>query len=195
MYLIIPLLLILGSLAAICAIIWRKFPYLKKLSLEAPSSGKNIFSEWFPEIGHQYKKINLRSYREHLFKELEKFLRRLRIWSLKFDRMANSLITKIRTSGQAAKTTPIAEVQVEKKEVVQPTTKPPANYKREEQLLILEIAKNPKNPELYKKLAEVYVAVKNFADAKESLETALELSPQDEKIKERLESVKKMLPT
>lgn len=199
MFLLIPLFLIFGSLLAIALVIWRKLPYLKKLPVDTPPSDSGFLSEWFPEANHYYKKIDLSAYRDYWLKELEKFLRRLRLVSLKLDRLTNSLInkTKTRTNGAKPKEGGRAddlsfgtagENVIQNKEAAN-------NYRRQEQLLILEIAKNPKNPELYKKLAEIYISAKNFSDARESLETALELSPQDEKIKEKLEMVKKTMPT
>lgn len=201
MYLIIPLTIAALFIFIVFCVVWRKFPYLKKLSEPAvvsPSPNEVsllvFLSEFFPEIVQYVKKIDLNSHKNNLLKEFEKFLRRLRVTSLKLDRFTNSLLAKIKTEVLKNEEQPVVEFK--ELPVTQNVRRenPAEKYKREEQLLIIEIARNPKNPELYKKLAEVYVALKNFSDAKESLEAALELDPADEKIKEKLEEVKKLLP-
>ncbi|MBI2058100.1 MAG: tetratricopeptide repeat protein [Candidatus Yanofskybacteria bacterium] len=199
MYLLIPLFIILGSLFGVLFIVWRKVPYLKKITDPVSASSIDLtplafFSDFFPEVAGYFKRVDLGSYKNHLMKELEKFLRRLRVISLKLDSFTNKLLAKIKTENVrnghslAQEFKEGAEVKtIQRKESLT------ERAKKEEQALIIEIAKNPKNPELYKKLAEVYLSVKNFSDAKESLETALELDPEDQQTKEKLEMVRGLL--
>lgn len=199
MFFLVPLIIVLFSLSGIFFIAWRKFPYLKKISTPVSATVENygfleFVHDFFPEIFYQFRKIDLNSYKTSFLKEFEKFLRRMRVLSLKIDRLTNSLLAKIRVenlkNGQSVsgefkeepKTSPISQ---ESKFV---------QLKKEEQSLIIEIAKNPKNPDLYKKLAEVYIVLKNSSDARESLKAALELNPEDQQTKEKLEAVKKLLP-
>lgn len=200
MFLFIPLVIASISLSTICFIAWRKFPYLKKISEpSAPAAGEysfaNFFSDLFPEVVYRCKKLDFEAYKNSLLKELEKLLRRLRVISLKIDRLTNSLLWKIKTESNKNGAEKAVEFKIETKTISPKKENLAENLKREEQQLIIEIAKNPKNPELYKKLAEVYIALKNFPDAEESLEAALELDPEDQKVKEKLEEVKKNLPT
>jgi len=58
--------------------------------------------------------------------------------------------------------------------------------KRDEQALIIAIAKEPKNPELYRQLGEVYLSLDEVADAIESFSTALKFDPENEAIKRKL---------
>ncbi len=203
MYFIIPLIIAISSLFVAFCVVWRKFPYLKKLSEPAtPSLSSNednfsvFLSEFFPEVIQYLKKIDLNSHKNNLLKEFEKFLRRLRVISLKIDRFTNNLLAKIKSEVLKSEEQLTSEFKepVSVRESVK-RENPAEKYKKEEQLLIIEIARNPKNPELYKKLAETYTALKNFSDARESLEAALELDPADEKTKEKLEATKKLLPT
>ena len=72
---------------------------------------------------------------------------------------------------------------------------PEEKQKKEEHVLIIEIAKNPKSPELYKKLADLYILEENFSDAVEALETAMKLNPEDKKTAAKLRAVQKALPS
>ena len=157
-------------------------------------SFSGFLSDFFPEIFYQLKKINFSSYKVSFLREFEKFLRRMRVMSLKIDRLTNSLLAKIRTEN--LKNGIAVQTEFKEKPETAPVSKEnkTSQLKREEQLLIIEIAKAPKNPDLYKKLAEVYIALKNFSDAKESLKAALELNPGDQKTKEKLEMMKGPLP-
>ncbi|HEY4484343.1 MAG TPA: tetratricopeptide repeat protein [Candidatus Paceibacterota bacterium] len=199
MYLFIPLLIILVSLVGALLIIWRKLPYLKKITnppsiSSAESMPFALLSDFFPEVASYFKKVDLTSYKNHLMKELEKFLRRLRVLSLKLDGFTNKLLAKIKSENVKNGHTLAQEFKDESSvKVITKKESPEERAKKEEQALIIEIAKNPKNPELYKKLAEVYLSVKNFSDAKESLETALELDSEDQQTKEKLETINKVI--
>ena len=190
MYIIIPLVIIAVSIMAVGAIVWRKFPYLKKLSADSASIPENgLLAGFFPEARNYLKKIDLSIYRDLFFKELEKFLRRLRVVSLKLDSFTRHLIDKIRANGSEKETiehlTPLPPDSLESK-VATPAI--------EEHNLIIEIAKNPKNAGLYKKLADLYILAENFSDAAESLETSLKLDPDDKKTEAKLRAVRKHLP-
>lgn len=202
MYLSVSLLVIAGLVVGIATVIWRKLSYLKKLPVDSNQPLANYWlSDFFPELRHYWKELDLRSYQVYFLRETEKFLRRLRLLSLKLESFSNSLLNKIKSSGhylnhqngQNKKEEPVkfpAEILP-----VSPAIKNGVNYKQEEQTLILEIARDPKNAALYRRLAEIYFRLKNFTDAKESLETALKLDPEDETTKEKLEKAKAMLPT
>ena|SRR3989344_1083993 len=194
MFFLAPLIIILFSLSGIFFIAWRKFPYLKKISAPVSVTTESygfleFVHDFFPEIFYQFRKVDLNSYKASFLKEFEKFLRRMRVLSLKIDRLTNSLLAKIRVenlkNGNAAQT----EFKEEAKASPVPQESKFVQLKKEEQLLIIEIAKNPKNPDLYKKLAEVYIALKNFSDARESLKAAEELNPNDEGTKDKLKSM------
>lgn len=201
MYLEIPLILILGLALGIMMVAGRKFPYLKKLSIDAEQkTSGSFFWEFFPELHQHYQKIDLDAYQGFLLREFEKFLRRLKVISLKMETFSNRLIRKIKTNGRyhSGSAVSIEAVQAVKpvEEVVRIyTAENVTDYKKEEQSLIIEIAKDPKNPELYRRLGDIYITMKNFLDAKDSLATALKLDPEHEKTKEKLNHLQTMLPT
>lgn len=196
MYILVPLIIILISAAVMAAVIWRKFPYLKKLPIDAAVPESRVLEGFLPEVYHFFKKADFGFYRGLFFKELEKFLRRLRVVSLKIDSFTKQLIDKIRVNGTKKKTQHLTPQQEEKEEVVAVSSRMSLEEKQkaEEHVLIIEIAKNPKNPELYKKLADLYILAENFSDAAEALETALKLDPEDKKTAAKLRAVQKALP-
>ncbi len=199
-YLTIPLSLIFGSVLAIGCIIWRKAPYIKKLSAaNLPAQAglpKNfwfrLFSEFAPELRETSQKLKFHEYKDTWLIELEKFLRRLRLLSLRIDRLSDSLINKIRRGYQNGNGNSAASNTVEKKSsVIQKTEqKPIINnlelFKKEEQRLIIEIAKNPKDSKLYDTLGDMYVKMGEYGDAKESFEAAIELDSNNGELKKKL---------
>jgi|SRR3989344_484703 len=203
MYLIIPLSLIFSSVLTIGVIIWRKAPYLKKLAaveggaLNGSLSKKDFlfrfFSDLSPEIVNAFRNIKLQEYKEAWFVELEKFLRRLRLVSLRMDRWSNSWIQGIRKryesgSGTMQEQTTVSNIDKEddKKETKQAVESDAEFFKKEEQRIIIEIARNPKDSNLYDTLADLYVKMGEYDDAKESYEAAIELDPNNEELKKKL---------
>lgn len=200
MFIIIPLALILVSAIGIFVIIWKKTPYLKKLSVADVQLGPNIWADFFPELSEKINTVQLKHYREVWLSELEKFLRRLKVLSLKIDRVSSSLIKRIRgfTEGkhhENLQMSPAAEIKetngIKTQESIKQEIK--KDMKKEEQGLIIEIAKDPKNSSLYEMLGDLYVKMGNFSDAKESYEAAIGLNPDNEGLKKKLSSALEML--
>jgi len=199
LFLLIPLTLILASVAGILVIISRKMPYLNKLTPETHVGG-NILSDLFPEFSEGFNNLKLREYGNLWFIELEKFLRKLRVVSLKMDRMSDAWIKRIRKGNISRTTNSAISEKVEQEDVsilkTQPITIPTIeDMKREEQRLIIEIAKNPKDARLYEVLGDLYIKMSNFSDAKESFEAAVELSPNSEILQKKLSQVLKKMVT
>lgn len=197
MFILIPLILILASVGGILFIVSRKLPHLKKLAEAESSNGVPTENGWYalvydlcPEVWDWTKSIKVKEYKEVWFIETEKLLRRLRLVSLKMDRFSDSLIKKIRSrtysnggltytgndernNGQAP-----SDLEAEKNEKEE--------FKKAEQKLILEIAKNPKSTVLYEELGNLYAKMGDYRDAKESYEAAIELNPNNEELKKKL---------
>ena len=196
MFILIPLILILASVIGISVIVFRKMPYLNKLTPETHTGG-DFLTELFPEFSGVFKSLKLRGYSHLWLLELEKFLRKLRLVSLRIDRVSEAWIKKIK-KGQILSIVPVVE---EKTEIVEaPVLKVKSapkisleEMKKEEQRLIIEIAKKPKDSVLYEKLGDLYVKMKDLSDAKESYEAAIELGPSDEKLQKKLSKVTEKL--
>lgn len=205
MFLLIPLSLLLAAVIGVFVIVFRKMPYLNKLTPEthlpvmSAQTGLvnvvgDILTDLFPEFSEGFKNLKLKEYGNLWLVELEKFIRRLRIVSLKMDRISDSWIKKIRkgnisriTTQVVAEKTEIMESPVIKVQITPQTTI--ETIKKEEQRLIIEIAKNPKDSRLYEALGNLYIKMNNFFDAKESFEAAIELSPHNEELQKKLSQV------
>ncbi len=192
-----PLATFLISITAIFWLAARKFVYLKKL---APGVIDNLdvvqesfWAEFFPEAAQHLKMAKLREYGAAILAEFEKFLRRLRLISLRVDIFMSQLVHRVRKSNARREETLGKEAESEaEKDISRPVRTGDAkkqDLKEEEQRLIIEIAKNPKDAELYKKLCQVYLKTGDNGDAFESFKKALELNPEDVETKAKLEKI------
>ena len=205
MFIIIPLTLLLASVIGISVIVFRKMPYLNKLTPETHLSaqagaGEQILTDLFPELLEGVKSLKLKEYGNLGLTEVEKLLRRLRVMSLKMDRISDSWIKKIRRGNSFGTKTPVVTEKIE--DATGPVPKAQSvpvvtmeDMKREEQGLIIEIAKNPKDSKLYETLGDLYVKMNNLSDAKESFEAAVELNPSSEILQKKLSQVAEKLNT
>lgn len=210
MFLLIPILFFAFSTIGVAIIVFRKKNYLNKLSVlnTAGNNGNVVTSfswkaygtDFFPEIKALIDRIEFSKYRANWLIEVEKFLRKARVLSLRMDRISDVLIKKIRrihlndklnghTSGEfeAVKTSEdiIENLTIDR---ASSTTMSATFLKNEEERLIIEIAKNPKDAVLYESLGDLYLEMDGWTDAKESYEAAIELNPQNESLKQKLSS-------
>lgn len=203
MYFLVPFGIFVVSLTAIGWIIGRKFVYLKKLTPEVVESvvpeQESFWIEFFPGPAAYFQQINLRQYRLNFLAEFEKFLRKLRLFSLKLDAATNRLIHRVRKSvvrHEGVISEEAAAIQVEQDaRIINGANGSGAvrDWKEEEQQLIIEIAKDPKNAELYKKLGNIYMRMGEWRDAVESFKKVTELDPEDKTIVAKLERATKKL--
>ena len=205
MFLLIPLTLILVSAGGILFIIWRKLPRLKELAEAESSNGVYVESDWrtlvygfCPEVWNWARGIKVKEYKEMWLVETEKLLRRLRVASMKMDRFSDSLIKKIRkriySDNGNSSTFPVVEESKERQNMkVKEDGK--VELKKNEQRLITEIAKNPKNAAFYEELGDLYAKIGDYRDAKESYEAAIELNSNNEELKKKLsQALEKLNP-
>ncbi len=211
MFLLIPFLFLVFSTVGIAVIVLRKKNYLNKLStLNTNGNGegsvvgfswKTYGMDFFPEIKVLIDRMEFSKYRAHWLVEMEKFLRKARVLSLRMDRVSDLMINKIRRihlndklNGHAHKELEVIENSTTDT-AVGPTMMSKTFLKNEEERLIIEIAKNPKDGKLYEQLGDLYVEMNNFIDGKESYEAAIELNPQDESLKQKLSSALEKIVT
>ena len=211
MFIITPTLLFLASLSAISIIVWRKKLYIKKLVVvdgqlqngSTSLSNKEFFfkllNEMFPEMVETFKNIKFSEYKDSWLVEAEKFIRRLRLLSLRMDRLSATLIHKIRKVNNDKPVIVDIDTKPLEASLVVPAVDAKENnselWKKEEQRLIIEIAKNPKSPKLYDGLGDLYIKMGDYSDAKESFEAAMELDPNNEDLKKKLSLVLEKLNT
>lgn len=188
MFIILPLIFIAGSAVGVFVIIRRKMPYLKKLTPENNEIGESVLHDFFPELMAWIGQIDLAEIKQHALRELEKFLRKLRVATLKVDHISDSLIKNIRRAHlnnhiehviadeKAAEPAPKTEPAKDPKTVMM------EDLKTQEQKLIIEIAQNPKDPKLFEVLGDLYLKLENLQDARDAYEAALGLNPNDQGI-------------
>lgn len=189
MYLLIPLALLAASLIGLGYAIGRKFVYLKKLTPEAisdpPATSATFWNGMFIEILATVRKINWKEYRVAMMTESEKLLRRTRLVFLKIDNLTHSLALRMRRSAKRQEEVLKKEEAIEEAvvEIPKPSVLDP---KEEEQRLIMEIAKNPKDKLLYLRLGDVYLKMDDRENARLSFQTVLDLDPENWYAKKKL---------
>lgn len=184
MFIIVPSILIGISLIGIALIVRRKLPYLRKLSPDAHEVGEHLWDDYFPELVHWFGHTKWREYRQAILRETEKLLRRLRLILLKIDHISDRLIKKVRRVHLTGHLENNAARLENDENLVPEPSKPaeatPEDLKAREQQLIIDIAQNPKNPELYEKLGDLYVKMGSAQDAREAYEAALGFDPDNQ---------------
>ncbi|MEK7583235.1 MAG: hypothetical protein AAB483_02445 [Patescibacteria group bacterium] len=194
MYLLIPIGIFVISLAGVLFVVGRKLVYLKKLTPEAISNPPSLRAFWagfVPEIIAWFEKINWREYRVGFMGETEKLLRKIRLSFLKIDTVTHNLTMRLRRS------TKHHEAILKKEEAEEAVTEsivsvpqvPVLDPKEEEQHLIMEIAKNPKDKLLYLRLGDVYLKINDHENAALSFKTVLDLDPENWYAKKKLEGL------
>jgi len=184
MYLVIPLILIVSSAAGIGYIVWPKIKELKN-DENLPELKEDLWHLFFPEFFRVWDGIDFQGFKRNALSDYEKFLRRVRILSLRTDNFVNRLLEK------RQKKVPKPEF-IESDGSADETKSADAYFKTKENNLIAEIAKNPKDKNLYKALGALYFERKLYDDAREVFNVVLELDPNDLEIKEAFEKIAKM---
>ena len=176
MFLVIPLILIAGSAFGISYIIWPKVKELKAKD-DLPSLEISFWKLMFPEFFSLLNRIDFQGLKKNILTDYEKLLRRVKILSLKTDNLINKLLEK------RQKKAPKPEF----KDSLSETKETGVYFKNKENQLISDIAKNPKDKNLYKTLGALYMENQMLGDAREVFDVILELDPNDEEAKEWLE--------
>jgi len=188
-YISIPLLLFLGAISGIFVVIMRKNQYLKKLTPDVHDLGtRGVLAEFFPEVIDKIEISKIREYQANALIELEKLVRKIRLVFLRIDQLTVSLISRIRTTHSNNSNSKVINDDEFVTTIIEEDTRTNSfeDLKKEEQNLIIEIAKDPKNFSLYESLGDLYVKMNNDVDAKESYETALNLDPDNIVLKTKI---------
>lgn len=204
LFLTIPIALALLALAAMTVIVWRKMPFLRKLTPESHEVGDTWLHDMAPEAIGWFRSVPWRQSMHNVLVEFEKFLRRMRLMMSALDRASDRLVRNVRrVHEQTAKQ--VQQAQEAKEEKVQAQQElqerdadeldldDPDQLRQEEQRLIIAIAQSPKDPALYSEIARVYMRLKAYGDAAEALAQAVKLDPENESYQRRLESARRRL--
>lgn len=196
-FLYIPLALALLAVIGVVVIVWRKMPFLRKLTPEAHQFGATVAHDFAPEVMDWFASVPWRRFIHNVFVEIEKVLRKARLLMSSLDRASDKIIRKVRTvHEESAKQQEAIVAQRQEREAEQQEEpdeidmEDPEQLRQEEQRLIVAIAQHPKDVDQYVRLARVYLKLGEFADAVESLRAAAKLDPENESITKRLERAK-----
>ncbi|TSC90573.1 MAG: hypothetical protein G01um10142_398 [Parcubacteria group bacterium Gr01-1014_2] len=186
MYLLIPLILVAGSALGIGYIVWPKFREVKAKG-DLAEVKEDFWHLMFPELMHffNFAQSKFKVFKRNAAVDYEKFLRRVKILSLRTHNLTDKLLEKRQKN----------DIKTEFKEANSPSNGQAVNiyFKAKENNLIAEISKNPKDKNLYKSLAALYMESKMFDDAEEAYNVVLELDPNDLESMEALEKIGKMV--
>lgn len=198
MFFILPLSLALASLIGIIVVVYRKMPYLRKLSPEAHPAGQTVLHDYAPELIDWAASVPWRRFLHNMLVEFEKLLRKGRLLMSSLDRVSDRVIRKVRTVHQETAKQQEAIV-AQREEAAQQAEESdeidmddPEQLRQEEQRLIVAIAQNPKDSDQIIRLARVYMRLRAFGDAVEALEAALKFRPDDEILQKRLKRAREM---
>lgn len=183
MFWVIPLILIGGSLYGIGYIVWPKFKELRQKE-NLPEIKDDFWHLILPEFFYVWDKIDFQGFKKNILTDYEKFLRRVKVLSLKTDNFINKLLEKRQKAAPKPKFRESSSGGQKETNVY---------FKTRENNLIAEITKNPKDKNLYKALGALYSDSKMYSDAKEAFNVVLELDPRDLEAKEALEKVIKIM--
>jgi len=193
MFIIIPLVFFLISAGYLAFTLTRKFEYLKKISPEAihdrPASWQTFWAEMFPGVVSLGERIEWQENKVHFLAESEKLLRRMRLFFLRIDGSIHTLLNRLRRKTKREEE--VLQKQEDAEEMQATSALLPATLdpKQEEQLLIMEIAKDPKDPLLYRKLGDIYIKMGDDENARNSFATVLDLDPENWYAKKKLEKL------
>lgn len=148
-----------------------------------PEIKESFWRLMMPEFFNVWDKIDFPGFKKSILSDYEKFLRRVKILSLKTHNLSDKLLEKRQK----------ADLKPEFKEIDNGPKPVNIYFKTRENNLIAEIAKNPKDKRLYKVLGALYLENQMFEDAKEVFSVVLELDPNEIEAKETLEKIGKMM--
>ena len=166
---------------------------LQHVHVEPRDGHQSLAREIFPEVFTYTEHIDIPSWRKRMLQELEKGLRWMRLLFAKVVRLSDNLIHQVRQ--EHLESQPLEEIIDAPRESGTPSVhvesqSVPANsleaLRIQEQKLILAIAQNPRDTQLYKEIGDVYGKLKSYSDAKEAFAKVLKLDPKDTTAQEKL---------
>ena len=185
MFAIIPLILVVFSVAGIGYIVWPKIKELENDGNQFDIK-EDLWHLILPEFFGFWDNLDFQGFKKNILADYEKFLRKVRILSLKTDNFVNKLLERRRKR--------MPKPKFREADDFSNGPKADASYfKAKENNFIAEIAKIPKDKNLYKALGVLYVENGMLDDAREVFNVVLELDPNDSEAKESFEKIGKMV--
>jgi tetratricopeptide (TPR) repeat protein len=199
MYEFVAKLIIILSIGGILAIIFRKISKFKNMPAEdiqylvqrAEKPGK---------ISQKIRKINYQNIIRSVVIKLEKILKKLRVIASKSDDWFEQWIQILKNKEKEFKAKARLsknQFEIKQAEEEQPKLKKGEKEKQfisEEKKYIETIIKNPRDIKTYRSLGLLYLAQKNYKDAKESFKQILKINSKDKEAKKKLKEMGKDKP-
>lgn len=185
MLIIIPLAVIVVSLMAVGAIMWRKLPATMAewdAAVEEHNYGEPFYQAALVKLRANFKEAGI--------KLATRAVWQLKIVSLKTDNFSSGLLHKIRqTKEDSGPVLPPPD-----QSPPHPPNSPDSPAAGQENLLISRLADNPKDVLVYKRLGWLYLKGNNLPQAYEAFVTAVKLGSHDRAVIARLAELEKTLP-
>jgi hypothetical protein len=197
LFVIVPLAIVVVAVIALTVLVWRKWPYLKKLEPESHRVGDTFLHDLAPETVDRFRTFSWKALWRRVLLVLDETLSTIRAFFVRIDRASARLMKSVRRTHETVereqqrdeerRTEPEPEPRVDEERSRQEAEQ--ARLKQREQQLIVDIAQDPKQVERYKELSSVYKRLGAKQDAAEVLRAALKVEPDNEDLKRTLEQL------
>ncbi len=200
MYELVAKLIIVLSVAGVLVIILRKISEFKNMPAEDIQSLVQR-AEKPGKISQKIKKINYQNIIRSVVIKLEKILKKLRAIALRSDNWFEQWIQILKNKEKEFKAKArFSKNQLEIRQVEEERPKSKKEGEKEqfvvkEKKYIETIIKNPRDVKTYRSLGLLYLAQKNYKDAKESFKQILKINSKDKEAKKKLKEIGKDKPT
>ena len=196
MYELVAKLIIILSIGGILVIIIRKISEFKNMPAEDIQSLVQR-AEKPGKFSQKIKRINYHNIIRSVVVKLEKILKKLRAIALKSDNWFEQWIQILKNKEKEFKAKArFSKSQSEIQQAEEEQPKPKKEEKKEqfvseEKKYIETIIKNPRDVKTYRSLGLLYLAQKNYKDAKESFKQILKINSKDKEAKKKLKEIGK----
>ncbi len=190
---LLPLGIFVLALLVAGVIVVQKFPYLKRLSPDvidaSTESQSSMAHDLLPFVSTYWERLDFPRKKVALMSELEKILRKFRLLFLRIEHSMVRVIDALRRRNLRHVEAIAEDQDKEEKDEVPVVHDPILALRQREQLLIMSIAKDPKNPRLYDELGDVFLELNEIGDARQSYQTTLQLEPENEIVRKKIENL------
>jgi len=178
-------------------LVWRKWPYLKKLEPGAHRVGDSFFHDLSPELVDHLRSFSWRTMWRSVLVAADDTLGHVRAVFVRIDRASARMVKSLRRTHDTVE----REQMKAEEQASEPEPKPVIDeaqtrrdaeltrLKQREQQLIVDISQDPKEISLYRELSSVYSRLGSKNDAVEALKAALKAEPENEELEQELKEL------
>ena len=198
MYVIATPLVIIGlALITLTVLVWRKWPYLKKLEPGAHRMGGTFFHDLEPDLVDRLRAFNYKTMWRNVLVGVDELLGHMRAFFVRVDRASARLLKSVRRTHETVGRQQSREAEVKAEQETKPAvdedqTRREAEQQRlkqREQEIIVQIAQDPKQATLYLELSRIYQRLGSVTDAVDALNAALKIEPENTEARSKLKEL------